>query len=189
MPSRGRQPGLIAALKARGWGPIIASDYSPARRAIAEKMGADIVVDPAEESPHSHWAALGASGLAPRTMDNLFRSPGKRPIVFECVGVPGVIQSIVASVPLGTQIVVAGVCAKTDTFEPLNCIGKEIELKFVFAYDETEFANTLHNIAEGHIDVLPVITGEVGLDGVAKAFNDLANPEKHCKIVVNPTLN
>ncbi|AIT81496.1 zinc-binding dehydrogenase [Novosphingobium pentaromativorans] len=180
---------VIAALKARGWGPIIASDYSPARRAIAEKMGADIVVNPAEESPHSHWGPLGASGLTPRTIDTLFSSPGKRAIAFECVGVPGVIQSMIASVPLGTQIVVAGVCAQTDTFEPLNCIGKEIELKFVFAYDETEFANTLHNIAEGHIDVLPVITGEVGLDGVAKAFDDLSNPEMHCKIVVNPTLN
>jgi threonine dehydrogenase-like Zn-dependent dehydrogenase len=179
---------VLAALKARGWGPIIASDYSTARRAIAEKMGADIVVDPAVESPHTHWGELGASGVAPRTMDHLFRTPGKRPIVFECVGVPGVIQSLIASVPLGTQIVVAGVCAETDKFEPLNCINKEIELKFVFAYDLEEFSNTLHNIAEGNIDVQPVITGEVGLDGVAQAFKDLGNPERHCKIVVNPTL-
>src|SRR6476659_207081 len=38
---------VIAALKLRGLYPIIAADYSPARRALAEKMGADIVVDPA----------------------------------------------------------------------------------------------------------------------------------------------
>src|SRR6478736_4110433 len=37
----------IAALRIRGMHPIIAADYSPARRALAEKLGADIVVDPA----------------------------------------------------------------------------------------------------------------------------------------------
>ena len=32
--------------------PIIAADFSPARRALALRMGADIVVDPAETSPY-----------------------------------------------------------------------------------------------------------------------------------------
>src|SRR5436309_7408097 len=38
---------VIAALKIRGVHPIVAADYSPARRALAEKLGADIVVDSA----------------------------------------------------------------------------------------------------------------------------------------------
>src|SRR5262249_49494376 len=42
---------VIASLKARGLGPVAAADYSPARRAMAERMGADIIVDPAKESP------------------------------------------------------------------------------------------------------------------------------------------
>ena len=29
-----------------------------------------------------------------------------------------------------------------------------------------------------------MVTGEVGIDGVAKAFADLANPEAHTKIIV-----
>ena len=41
-------------------------------------------------------------------------------------------------------------------------------------------------IAEGEIDVAPMITGEVDLDGVAGAFAALADPEEHCKILVTP---
>jgi hypothetical protein len=29
-----------------------------------------------------------------------------------------------------------------------------------------------------------MITGEVGIDGVAGAFEDLAHPDRHCKILV-----
>jgi threonine dehydrogenase-like Zn-dependent dehydrogenase len=49
-----------------------------------------------------------------------------------------------------------------------------------------EFATTLRSIAEGDIDVAPLITGEVDLDGVPGAFDALANPDEHCKILVTP---
>ena len=49
-----------------------------------------------------------------------------------------------------------------------------------------EFARTLRNIAEGRVPVEPLITGKAGLDGVAAAFEELANPERHAKIVVEP---
>jgi threonine dehydrogenase-like Zn-dependent dehydrogenase len=56
----------------------------------------------------------------------------------------------------------------------------------VNAYDVAEFAESLRAIAEGEIDVAPLITGEVGLDGVGAAFDDLASPDEHCKILVTP---
>jgi len=46
---------VIAALRLRGASPIVASDFSPARRALALRMGADVVVDPAAESPWQRW--------------------------------------------------------------------------------------------------------------------------------------
>ena len=39
---------VIAALRLKGIRPIIAADFSPKRRELAVKMGADIVVDPAQ---------------------------------------------------------------------------------------------------------------------------------------------
>jgi threonine dehydrogenase-like Zn-dependent dehydrogenase len=44
----------------------------------------------------------------------------------------------------------------------------------------------LHHIAEGKIDSGPLITGHVSLDGVKGAFAELANPERHAKIMVDP---
>jgi threonine dehydrogenase-like Zn-dependent dehydrogenase len=178
---------VIAALKARGLGPVVASDFSPARRAVAERMGADIIVDPAKESPHTRWSDLGVPRTSSERMAaTLSGQSGKRAIVFECVGVPGVIQNIVESVPVGSQVVVVGVCMETDRIEPFLCISKQIEFRFVLGYSAAEFAGTLDSIAQGRIDVLPVVTDEVGLDGVAAAFTALGDPEAQCKVVVRP---
>ena len=178
---------VIAALKARGLGPIIASDYSPARRRIAALFGADEVIDPAQTSPHARWTEWGVPmSRAERSVIAMTGQAGKRAIVFECVGVPGVIQSLIEQVPVGTQILVAGVCMQTDAIEPFLCINKSLELKFVLGYTPEEFAVTLRHIAEGTIDVRPAITGEVALGGVADAFRALGDPETHCKIVVRP---
>lgn len=178
---------VIAGLKARGHGPVIAADYSPRRRAAAEMLGADLVIDPAIESPHARWEAFGVPTA--RAAQNMARMMGKtfgRPVVFECVGSPGVLQSLIEAAPAGAQIVVAGVCMETDRIEPAIAITKEIELTFVFGYSPEEFAATLHDIAEGRIDVSNVVTGTVGLDGVAQAFKDLGDPEAHVKILVAP---
>ncbi len=180
---------VIAALKQRGLGPVIASDFSPARRAVAEKMGADIIIDPAKESPHTRWSDYGVPRTSnERAMVMMTGKAGKRAVVFECVGVPGVIQNIVENSPVGTQVIVVGVCMETDKIEPFLCISKQIDFRFVLGYSGPEFAATLHNIAEGKIDVLPAITDEVGLEAVPAAFTALADPEKQCKVVVVPGL-
>ncbi len=178
---------VIAALKARGLGPVIASDFSPKRRAVAEKMGADLVIDPAVESPHTRWSDLGvpANG-AERTMAMMMGKPGKRAIIFECVGVPGVLQALIEACPPASQIIVAGVCMQPDRIEPFLCISKHLDFRFALGYTPEEFAATLHQISEGIIDVRPALTSTVGLEGVAAAFKVLADPEAQVKIVVEP---
>jgi threonine dehydrogenase-like Zn-dependent dehydrogenase len=49
-----------------------------------------------------------------------------------------------------------------------------------------EFASALAAIADGRADVSPMITGTVGLDGLPSAFEALADPRQHCKILVEP---
>lgn len=162
---------VIAALAARGAGPIVAADFSPARRRIAELMGAHVVVDPREETG---WAAWSRSG------------GGQPPVVFEAIGVPGILNDILRAAPAQSRVVVVGVCMEHDTINPFFGISKELNVQFVLGYDPMEFAQSLRSIAEGEIDVAPMITGEVGLDGVPQAFDDLGNPEEHCKILVVP---
>ncbi|MFN3522444.1 MAG: zinc-binding dehydrogenase [Phenylobacterium sp.] len=179
---------VIAMLKARGFGPVIAADYSPRRRAAAEKLGADVIIDPARESPHGRWEQLGVpmAGAAQR-MARMMGVQFGRPVVFECVGAPGVLQGLIEAAPAGAQIVVAGVCMESDRIEPAVAITKEIELTFIFGYSPEEFAATLDDLAEGRIDVSGLVTGKVGLDGVADAFVALGDPEAHVKILVEPS--
>ena len=178
---------VIASLKARGLGPVIAADYSPERRAAAERMGADKIVDPATISPHASWAEFGvpatrAEGLIAQAMGKQV----KRPLVFECVGMPGMIQSLAEAAPPGTRIVVAGVCMESDRIEPLVYITKEIELRFVLGYSRDEFAKSLDNLAEGRTRYNEIITGVVGLDETPDAFVKLQTDKSQIKILVAP---
>lgn len=200
---------VICHLKALGVATIVASDFSPGRRALATKCGADIVVDPKVDSPYEKAAAKGEvtdfSGLAELgvgSMEKLRKLPGwshiyravdalgaagpKRPVIFECVGVPGMIDGIIAAAPLNSRVVVVGVCMGSDQLRPALALGKEIDLRFVFAYTPLEFRDTLHMLADGKVDGSPLITGKVGLDGVAAAFEALGDPERHAKILVDP---
>jgi threonine dehydrogenase-like Zn-dependent dehydrogenase len=178
---------VIAALKAKGQGPVIAADFSPRRRAAAEALGADVVIDPAKESPHDRWEGFGVPKA--RAAQAMMAAMGKtfgRPVLFECVGSPGVLESLIEAAPAGAQIVVAGVCMETDRIEPSIAVTKEIELSFVLGYTAEEFARTLAHLAEGVIDVSGLVTGRVPLPGVAQAFRDLGDPEAHVKILVEP---
>jgi threonine dehydrogenase-like Zn-dependent dehydrogenase len=113
--------------------------------------------------------------------------PPLRPaMVFECVGVPGVLDQLMAAAPRSSRIVVVGVCMEADTIYPMLGITKELNLQFVLGYTQDEFAATLHHIAEGRIPTARLITGHVGVSGVAQAFEELASPERHAKILVHP---
>lgn len=75
---------------------------------------------------------------------------------------------------------------QTDAVEPFFGILKQLNLQFVLGYTVEEFAAGLHHIAEGMIDVAPLITGQVGLERVRDAFAGLASPEQHARILVDP---
>lgn len=162
---------VVAALARSGVERIVAGDFSPVRRAIASAMGAHEVVDPAEESVFEVWRRVGGA---------------RSVVVFEAVGAPGILDEVLRVAPYGARVVVVGVCMQADTVHPFFGISKEIDLRFALAYDPMEFADTLRAIAEGEIDVAPMITDEVGLDGVPDAFAALAHPDEHCKILVRP---
>lgn len=178
---------VIVALKRRGAGPVIAADFSPARRALAERLGADIVVDPAQASAHGAWeafdvpatlASMGTAALSGRTTRDA--------VVFECVGVPGMLQSLIEQAPPLTHVVVVGACQEDDRILPVIAINKQLRFSFVFAYTPQEFAETLHALAEGQIDGAPFLTGAVPLDDVPEAFERLGRPGTDVKIMVQP---
>ena len=156
---------IIAALRNRGVEHIAAGDFSHTRQELATVMGPHEVLDPAQGSPFDTVTPA---------------------VVFDAVGVPGMLNDVLRRAPARTRVVVVGVCMEPDTVMPFFGSVKEIGVQFVFGYDPAEFAESLRAIAEGEVDVGALITGEVGLDVVGAAFDGLATPDEHCKILVLP---
>ena len=178
---------VIAALKGRGHGPVLAADFSPTRRRLAEAFGADEVIDPAVESPHERWAAFGvARSIMERAGASMLGGTVTDPVIFEAVGVPGMLQSLIEDAPPHSRIVVVGVCMHTDTIEPFLAVTKEMELRFSFGYTPGEFAATLARLAAGVPGAELLVTSAVDLAGAAGAFDTLRTPGEHGKILVKP---
>ena len=202
---------VVTLLKGRGVRTVVASDPSSGRRALATACGADVVVDPASDSPYDA-ASTGHLTTAPAALraavdgiETMARLPvpwwhtwrvlekvgvtiPKAPVVFECVAIPGMLDQVITGAPLFSRVVVVGVCMGDDTVRPSMAINKEIDLRFVLGYTPLEFRDTLHALADGKVGVTPLVTGVTGLDGVADAFDVLGSAERHAKVLVDPTL-
>ncbi|MEK6638461.1 MAG: zinc-binding dehydrogenase [Pseudomonadota bacterium] len=202
--------GVICMLKAAGVATVVAADFSAARRNLATACGADVVIDPKVDNPYTDWKDVGYHGALPSalelvvgTREKLGKLPAPwwvswklaerlgaanpvRPVIFECVGVPGILRTVIDGAPLFSRVVVVGVCMQADTIEPAMAITKEIDLRFVFGYTPLEYRDALHMIADGKVRCAPLFTGTVGLDGVEGAFAALVSPELHAKILIDP---
>ncbi len=168
----------IAWLAARGAEPIVAADFSSARRRLAERMGAHAAVDPREEPPLDAW----------RRVDPRHAVPGRPLVIYEAVGVPGMIDQAMRAAPRDSQILVVGLCMQPDRFHPTIGVNKELSIRFVLGWSPEEFRASLQALADGKPDVEPLITGEIPLDAVPSAFRTLANPDAHAKVLVRPSL-
>lgn len=162
---------VIAALTLRDVPLIVAADFSPTRRAFAQQLGAHVVVDAATDDPVEAWGRSGGRG---------------RTTVVDAVGVPGMLDRAVVAAPRRSEILVVGLCMQPDTFRPAIAINKELRFTFALGWTPAEFTASLRGIADGRIDAASLVTGEVGLEGVEQAFNDLESPDHHVKILVRP---
>ncbi len=142
---------------------VTVSDPVAARRAAAHRAGATATVDP--------------------TGDGIDRT---YPVVFECVGTPGMIATSVSATDVHGRLVVAGVCTKPDTFVPVVAVVKELTMHFVVYYRRQDFHTTVAFLAAGRLPIDGFVTGTVGLDAFPDAFEALKRPTDQCKVLVHP---
>ena len=57
----------------------------------------------------------------------------------------------------------------------------------MLGYTPLEYRDTLHAIADGRLHCAPLVTGTVGLAGVDAAFTALGDPDRHAKILIDPS--
>jgi (R,R)-butanediol dehydrogenase/meso-butanediol dehydrogenase/diacetyl reductase len=167
--------GLAIAMWARtfGAGEVVVSEGVAVRRDLAERIGATAVIDPATES-------------LPEAVARQF--PEGPDVVFEAVGLPGLIQRAIDVVRFRGRVVVAGACLGPDTIQPIPTMIKEASLHFVLAYEKDDFQYAVDMLDDGRISPGVMITDRIGLEDVPGAFKALENPEGHCKVIAFPSM-
>jgi (R,R)-butanediol dehydrogenase/meso-butanediol dehydrogenase/diacetyl reductase len=115
------------------------------------------------------------------------RIAGAKPdVIFECVGVPGLIQQAIELAPPRGRVVVVGLNLLDDTVKPGIAIFKEVNLRFVLAYTRVDFEDVVGHMAAGRIDADTLITTVVGFDALPDVFEALRKPSDHTKVLVRP---
>lgn len=175
---------VIASLKRLGIGPIIAADFVESRRLTALAMGADEVVDPAQVSPYKVWRDLA---YGEDTVVSLF-GPGsdKRCVVFECVGVPGVLDGIIRQCERATRIFSAGGPPEGEHLHTMTAKRKGLNMHFGGGPSMPHWNEALEEVMSGRIDVTPMGGRVIGLDEMPQALNDARDANGPARIVVQP---
>jgi (R,R)-butanediol dehydrogenase/meso-butanediol dehydrogenase/diacetyl reductase len=161
--------GLAVALWARFLGArdVVISEFAEQRKALATTLGASAVIDPGKDLAEQFSDATG----------------GEPDMIFECVGVPGLIQQCIEVAPRRSKIVGVGVCEQPDTFMPFLALVKELQMQFAIAYTRDDFETVIAMLAQGRIDGSAMVTDIVSLDEMPAAFEALRNPSHQCKIL------
>jgi threonine dehydrogenase-like Zn-dependent dehydrogenase len=174
----------VAGLRQRGAGPIVAADFSPTRRDLALRMGADVVVDPAVESPYAVWRRV-AWGAEDEVHDRIALSGLPRQVVYECVGVEGVLAEVIDRCEIGTRIMSAGGAAR-DTIGSTVAHMKGIGLQFGGGPELEDWFGCLDLILSGALDPRPLIGETVRLEDLPDAFERARSASAPVRIVFTP---
>lgn len=164
--------GLAAAFWARRMGAakVAVQDIAEFQRGRALEMGADMfVVDPADPI-----------GSAERALD------GKADIVFECVGMPGLIAQAVDQVRNRGTILLLGLCTKPDTFNSFAMLSKEAKLVTSAFFTVPEYQAALDALAGGAIEPRLLVTDTITLESVPEVYEGLKRRTEQCKVLIAP---
>jgi (R,R)-butanediol dehydrogenase/meso-butanediol dehydrogenase/diacetyl reductase len=163
----------VAAFSAlRGASAVVVSERAPARREAATAFGATAVVDPTKvEDLGAEFARLAG---------------GPPDVIFDCVGVPGIIQSCIDLSRARGTIVVVGVCMKEDKVIPISAILKELRVQFILGYVDEDFAKVLDFLQAGKINAAAMVTDRVSLGELPDAFEGLRQPGNQIKMLILP---
>jgi (R,R)-butanediol dehydrogenase / meso-butanediol dehydrogenase / diacetyl reductase len=163
--------GVILFARLAGARHVIVSERSAERRSVALALGATAVIDPVSENVAERFAALA----------------GRRPqVVFECIGVAGLLQQALELAAVRGQVIVAGVCFAEDRIKPLAGLMRELNIQFCQCYTEANFAAVIAAIDHERIRPQAMHTHTIGLAALPQTFEALRTRPPGCKVLIDP---
>lgn len=166
--------GLVtaASLKAIGVGTVIVVEPAKARKAKAEGLGVEHVIDPTGVDVPEAIRDLTGGGVE---------------VAFECAGIDAVLASAIGSVRPGGRVVNVAIWGHVPSVAMNDLVLSEISVIGSLAYCG-DHADTIALLRDGKVDAAPFITGRIGLDQLVEGgFRELIdNKEENVKILVSP---
>jgi 2-desacetyl-2-hydroxyethyl bacteriochlorophyllide A dehydrogenase len=163
--------GVIAGLKLMGIAPIVVADFHESRRVLALRMGADIAIDPRDVSPYQPIAELGNRQVN---------------LIYECVGLPGLLQQIISAAAFDARIVMGGYCMEPEQLYVFAAQNKRLTVHFAGGEEPQDMQLALKSIIDGRIDVRSWLGERIGLNGVADAMAQMSGPLAPVRTVIDP---
>jgi (R,R)-butanediol dehydrogenase/meso-butanediol dehydrogenase/diacetyl reductase len=164
----------VAAARRMGAGRIIVSEPAANRRALAQRLGADEVIDPLA-SPAAAQVRASTAGTG---VD----------LSVECVGIGPALDDCLAVIRRAGRCVLTGVFEEPYPVRLQRTTVLEHQLIGTFGYRE-EFAEAADLIASSAVDVAPLISRTVGLSELPAALAELdADPNRYHKLLVSPDM-
>ena len=164
--------GLAVAFWAKRMGAarVALQDIADFQEERALGMGADVfVVDP-QDPIGSAEAGLG----------------GKADIVFECVGIPGLIDQAVQQVRNRGTILLLGLCTRPDPINSFAMLSKEVRLVTSAFFTRQEYERALDALAQGAIEPRMLVTDTISLADTPAVFESLKQRSGQCKVLIAP---
>ena len=134
--------------------------------------------------------AMGASAFVADPADPIGSAEralgGKAAIVFECVGVPGLIAQAVEQVRNRGTILLLGLCTRPDTINTFAMLSKEVRLVTSAFFTRQDYEDALDALSAGAAEPRLLVTDTIGLDATPVTFEALKRRTHQCKVLIAP---
>jgi threonine dehydrogenase-like Zn-dependent dehydrogenase len=168
--------GVLQFLKLGGAGRIIVLEISPYRSRIAQKMGADVILNPVAES----------EGNVKEKILDLTDGLGAD-IIFECSGASAGLQNSIRYVRRGGRVVVIGLHETEVPFDFFWMLHWEVEMKGSLGYDYDEFKYVIEFLEKKRLHTESLITDIIPLQDLEeRGLKRVLSSRDVVKILVKP---
>lgn len=151
-----------------GAGRIVAASRSARRKDLCLQMGADAFVEFGDNEIGEVIEALG----------------GSPDLVYECVGVEGMLTKAIMHAKLYGTVVSLGFCTHPDPVMPAMGSYKCVTLQFLVGYTMKDFLYIADHLDGGHVDPKAIITNEIPLLELPEMMERLRGSNTETKVHV-----
>lgn len=169
--------GAVLAFKSLGVSHVVVADLIPGRLDKALQVGADAVINSADEDLPARLIELHGEG------QSMFPGKAGTDIYFDAAGVPAVIDTALAAAKKGATLGIVGVHKQPVPVEFVNVMSNEITILGSMGYPDEIFEVTRDLVANWEKYAL-IVSHTIPFDNVAEALELAHTPGAADKVVV-----